>query len=243
MGKPIDITGQVFGKLTVLRKVSQVGEKNSRWLCECNCRERNQIVVLLNNLTRGHTISCGCVRKEKTRERMKKYNTYDLSGSYGIGYTFDDKIFYFDLGDYDKIKNICWRINSEGYVVSSHQKNHIYMHRLVTNCPSDMDVDHQNHITHDNRKENLRICSTSRNLMNHVIKSNNTSGVTGVYWIKRRQNWRVDIGVNGKSIFIGYFNNFDEAVKARKEAEEKYFGEFSYDNSMKEDDNELQQSS
>ena len=33
---------------------------------------------------------------------------------------------------------------------------------------------------------------------------------------------------------LGYYGNFEDAVKARKEAEEKYFGEYSYDNSMKE---------
>ncbi len=46
--------------------------------------------------------------------------------------------------------------------------------------------------------------------------------------------WRARIFINGKGIHLGRFTNFDEAVKARKRAEEKYFGEYSYDNSMKE---------
>ena len=82
-------------------------------------------------------------------------------------------------------------------------------------------------------KENLRKCSTTQNRMNSNTRSNNTSGCTGVYWNKRKNRWASNIGVHNKDIFLGYYKNFEDAVKARKEAEEKYFGEFSYDNSMK----------
>ena len=70
--------------------------------------------------------------------------------------------------------------------------------------------------------------------MNRGLSSNNTSGVTGVSWVKSRQKWRVRINVLKKEINLGLFSNFEDAVKVRKMAEEKYFGEFSYDNSMKE---------
>ena len=69
--------------------------------------------------------------------------------------------------------------------------------------------------------------------MNKKIAKNNSSGVTGVGWNKEQQKWTAKIGVNRKRIFLGYYANFDDAVKARKEAEEKYFGEWSYDNSQK----------
>ena len=65
------------------------------------------------------------------------------------------------------------------------------------------------------------------------LRRNNTSGVKGVNFDKRLQQWRSRIGVNKKTIELGYFDKFEDAVKARKEAEEKYFGEFSYDNSQK----------
>ena len=63
--------------------------------------------------------------------------------------------------------------------------------------------------------------------MNIDIKSNNTSGVTGVYWHKRHESWVARIGVKNKSIYLGDFSNFDDAVKARHNAEKIYFGEFS----------------
>ena len=75
--------------------------------------------------------------------------------------------------------------------------------------------------------------------MNMRLRRNNTSGAKGVNFDKRLQKWRSRINVNKKTIELGYFNKFEDAVKVRKEAEEKYFGEFSYDNSREKDNNTL----
>lgn len=56
----LDLTGQKFGKLTVLQKTSTVGDKRVKWLCKCDCG--TQIEVQSNNLTNGHTQSCGCIK-------------------------------------------------------------------------------------------------------------------------------------------------------------------------------------
>ena len=68
--------------------------------------------------------------------------------------------------------------------------------------------------------------------MNKGIRSDNTSGVTGVIWYKNKNKWRAEIFVNNNCVSLGYYNKLEDAVKARKDAEEKYFGEFSYNNSM-----------
>ena len=72
----------------------------------------------------------------------------------------------------------------------------------------------------------------SQNQMNSKLSSNNTSGVTGVYWVKKCNKWNANIKINNKYIHLGNFTDFDDAVKARKEAEQKYFGEYSYSNSQ-----------
>ena len=97
-------------------------------------------------------------------------------------------------------------------------------------APDDKDVDHINHNKKDNRKQNLRIVSRQENMCNTSIQSNNKSGV---HFDKRFYKWVAQISYKGKKIYLGSFLKFDDAVKARKEAEEKYFGEYSYDNSMK----------
>ena len=96
------------------------------------------------------------------------------------------------------------------------------------------DIDHINTDNHnDNRKCNLRIVTRAQNNYNHTIAKNNTSGVTGVYWSKYHNAWRATIRINYKNITLGQFKKFEDAVKCRKEAEDKYFGEYSYNNSQK----------
>ena len=51
----------------------------------------------------------------------------------------------------------------------------------------------------------------------------NTSGVRGVIWNKRTQKWRAMIVFQRKSYYLGEYREFSDAVKARKEAEEKYY--------------------
>ena len=55
------------------------------------------------------------------------------------------------------------------------------------------------------------------------LPKNNTSGAKGVSWSKSRQLWEVGIQIHGKKIHLGRYADFTEAVKVRKEAEEKYF--------------------
>ena len=79
-----------------------------------------------------------------------------------------------------------------------------------------------------NRKQNLRICTNQENNFNKGLYSHNTSGVSGVSWDKSRNKWEASIKINRKKIHLGRFENFNEAVNKRKEAEEVYFGEFAY---------------
>jgi len=81
----------------------------------------------------------------------------------------------------------------------------------------------------DNRKVNLRLATRSGQRANVGLCSNNTSGVTGVSWYRQRNKWRARIIVNGKQKHLGYFDDFDEAVKERQQAEIKYYGKFRHD--------------
>ena len=127
-----------------------------------------------------------------------------------------------DLDDLDKVKDLKWHLN-HGYV----RNNEIgSLHRLVMDCPENMVIDHINHNPLDNRKSNLRICTQQQNLMNLSKNSNNTSGVTGVSWSKVKNKWMSIIVINRKTIFLGYFNNKEDAIEARKQAEIDYFGEY-----------------
>ena len=94
------------------------------------------------------------------------------------------------------------------------------------------DVDHINHDLLDNRKSNLRVTTKSQNQMNNKLAKNNTSGVTGVSYCKESGKWVSYIHLYNKRITLGYFIDFDDAVKARLNAEDEYFKEYSYKNSI-----------
>lgn len=230
MGKFIDLTGNTFNRLTVLKRVENDKNGNVQWLCKCNCKDENEIIIRTSYLKSGHTKSCGCLQKEKIQNignNNKKYNTYDLTGEYGIGYTDKGEEFWFDLEDYDKIKDYCWSKNSKGYIIAYYNiQINIQMHRLVMNCPNNMQIDHIYHNKFDNRKEFLRVATNSQNQMNINIQSNNTSGIIGVYWDKKCEKWSALVIKNKIRIYLGSFINKDDAIKARLEAEVKYFGEF-----------------
>ena len=236
-GRIINLSNKRFGRLVVIERtndyISPKGRHKVQWLCQCDCG--NKVVVCGDSLKNKLTQSCGCLNKEMVNQRNKKYNTYDLSGEYGVGYTSKGEPFYFDLEDYDLIKDYCWRIDNKGYVIAniiSNNNQTIALHKLL--FPLSIYVDHKNHQRCDNRKINLRVVTPSQNCMNKIIRSDNTSGITGVSWNCKNNKWLAKITIDYKTIYLGYYGNFEDAVKARKEAEEKYFGEYSYDNSMKE---------
>lgn len=56
-----DFTGQRFGRLVVIER-AETTHVSTRWKCKCDCG--NECIVLAQNLKKGHTISCGCYRKE-----------------------------------------------------------------------------------------------------------------------------------------------------------------------------------
>lgn len=73
-------------------------------------------------------------------------------------------------------------------------------------------------------KENCRWASPSVQGYNQTKRSTNTSGVTGVYWNSRREQWEAKITVKNEDKYLGSGVDFNEVVKIRKEAELKYFG-------------------
>lgn len=60
----------------------------------------------------------------------------------------------------------------------------------------------------------------------NTLRSNNTSGVQGVDWMVKKQRWRATICFKGKRHYLGSYEKFEDAVKARKQAEEDLFGSF-----------------
>jgi GTP:adenosylcobinamide-phosphate guanylyltransferase len=242
-----DLTGEVFGRLTVIKQTEDYvepksGEHRSMWLCECSCEDRRIIKVMGSNLTKKNgTRSCGCIRTEKLSARMQemapifnakkhKTNVYDLSGEYGVGLTSNTQNeFYFDLEDYDKIKDYCWHetIGKDGVhrlgTYDPKTKKQIAMHALL----GFKNFDHADRNELNNRKINLRPCTNTENNYNRNRFSNNTSGYTGVTFITKSQKWRAFLYKNNELVLNVCFDNKEDAINARKAAEEIYCNGFS----------------
>ena len=239
MGKLIDLTGQVFGRLTVIDRaqdhITSGGRKLAMRHCVCKCG--NHVNVSGMNLRKGTAASCGCLHYEVLRlngKKNKKSNRYETYGEVVIGYTAKGESFYIDHCDLALIQPFSWYKTNAGYIATRERDSNepILLHRLIMGVDKDLVIDHINHNTVDNRRVNLRVSTYHENMYNKVVRKDNRSGTTGVSWNTQKQKWQAFITVEGKKHHLGFFADKEKAASARKSAEEKYFGEFSYDNSI-----------
>lgn len=135
-----------------------------------------------------------------------------------------------DDSDFDKLNKYVWTLTFQGYAhrreLIGGRYKHIYMHRQILDTKDGLLTDHINRKRLDNRRNNLRICKSSENGFNKGLRSDNSSGTTGVYWQSKRNNWLVQITTFGKTINLGRFKSKRKAIMIRKEAEKKYFGNY-----------------
>lgn len=125
-----------------------------------------------------------------------------------------------DKGDLNKVKDMKWCLLNTGYIYSRTGVKAIYLHRLILGDKHGFAIDHINHNTLDNRKANLRYVKHFQNMWNR--KS------SGCSFDKRTKKWQTYITVNKKHVWLGRFTNKQDAINARRKAEQKYFGEFAY---------------
>lgn len=113
------------------------------------------------------------------------------------------------------------------YVAAKINGKRVILHRLLAGAANRSEiVDHINGNGLDNRRLNLRICAQRENLRNRGINRNNTSGYKGVSWEKHTKKWVAKIGVDGKEIRLGKFDNKQDAAIAYKIAAIRFHGQF-----------------
>ena len=88
--------------------------------------------------------------------------------------------------------------------------------------PKDL-IDHINRNPDDNRICNLRLATNSQNQQNTKIRITNTSGAKGVCYVSSSRSWRARITKEHKTYDLGKFKSFQDAVKARQDAEDVMF--------------------
>lgn len=138
-----------------------------------------------------------------------------------------------DDDDYDRIMSFgAWNCSRSLHVWYAH-KNHggrknrkcLMMHRVIMNAPDGLDVDHINGDGLDNRKENLRICTRSKNNASRR-RCKSQTGYRGVQPENKSPNYIAQITVNRKRIWLGNFASPRLAARAYDLAAVSFFGEY-----------------
>lgn len=129
-------------------------------------------------------------------------------------------------GSHIKINEKLGNLDPDGYLILWVNNRNYFIHRLIwlltySKFPK-YEIGHRDQNSLNNRLDNLEDITHSVNMKNLTKRYDNTSGVTGVRWDKRKIKWQAQIMFNNKQIHLGYFHNKELAIQARKEAEVKY---------------------
>lgn len=212
MGKAMDLTGQKIGKLTLLERKRE--NNRTYYYCKCDCGNKVRIRADQLKTTR----SCGCLAKET------QFKSKNLKGNrYGRLIALESTK--------EKDKNngsIIWKCKCDCgnlFYASSHNLTRGAIRSCgclgIENSKNNMQRALKKHLEkHIVEDTNLQIISRKE------LISSNTSGITGVMRDKKRNKWISVITFKKKVYYLGTYSNKKDAIKARRDAEEKLFGEF-----------------
>lgn len=129
------------------------------------------------------------------------------------------------------VKPYPWYERKDGYYQTMVRGKHYLLHRLVWLYHYGRfakEIDHINGNKKDNRIENLRSCTRQENLYNSKKRKDNKTGYKGVVYcpVNPFRPYRAQIRVNGKRIYLGFYDNLTDAGEAYMRAAEKYAGTF-----------------
>lgn len=152
-----------------------------------------------------------------TQERLKELLHYD-----------PDTGFFTRLVSRGRAKagDVAGSETDQGYIrikidLEDHQSHRLAFLYMTGRFP-EHEVDHISGRRSDNRWVNLRTATSLENGRNQKRPITNRSGVLGVHWHRRSGKWSAQIQVNSSGKHLGLFEEFNDAVAARKAAEQQY---------------------
>jgi hypothetical protein len=170
--------------------------------------------------------------------KIKEFNDYKIENDYAIIYLKNRKgeiyncfVDIFDLEKlilFNKHWHLSWNNHSKSYYAkyTIYAKNKkyktIYLHRFLLNPPNNLYIDHKDHNTLDNRRNNLIIVDNSTSLKNR--KSSNINNKTGYRNVcEFNGEFIVQLQIDGKNKKLGSFDDIEEAAQFAKKMRQKYY--------------------
>lgn len=238
----IEMINKKFGRLLVKKEVGKNSKGSYIYECECECG--NLHIANGCKLRDGSIKSCGCLQKELLALRSKKTIKWEIINDNTVKGTTNNLggiNFYIDYEDFEKCKDICWcaQYSEKSHTYYIHGRTDLgeceYLHRFILGLSKEnnVEVDHKDHDGTNNVKKNLRIGTRAQNAMNMSKFKKTKSDYHGIHWNETINKWQVEIWENKNRRYLGFYSNLEKAIKIRKEAEEKYYKDWSYENSTK----------
>lgn len=206
MSQRDDLLNKVFGKLRVVGEAEPSASGRRRVHCVCECGAER--VVIASNLKRGHTTSCGCSHfNDLTGQHIGKLTVLERSDKYGSR---------------GKRKTQLWKCRCDCGAITYKATD------TLTNPDVSMCQDCATNYALNKARENAGFVGGTQvtKIQPTSEESNNASGVRGVYLDPKTGKYRARIKFQGKLYNLGSYTNLPDAVKARRQGEEEYFGKF-----------------
>lgn len=228
MGKKLELKGQTFGRLTVIKEEPvRSNDGKVKWFCKCDCG--NNTSTTGKDLKSGDTKSCGCLVKEWASKSATIRNT-----THGL---CEHPLYIIWRG----MRVRCYKKWSKNY------KN--YGDRGITVCDSweedfinfynDMLLGYKEGLQLDRvdndkgyYKENCRWVTNQQNQTNKGSKIGSTSKYKGVCWYRGGNRWLAQIYKDGKHYHLGTFKCEHEAAKAYNTKALELNSEYAYLNKI-----------
>ncbi len=210
MARAEDLTGQKFGKLTVLEKTDQRKNKYVVWRCRCECGK--EVQASSKELKKGSVWNCGCVpRKNARKGRVAE----DLTGQ-----RFGRLVALYPTEKRDSKGSVYWHCKCDCGNAADVSEAEL-RHGNYRSCGC-LKAENQKKIA----DKLHRIDGTCVEILEkRKYRKDNSSGFRGVYRLKNGR-YRVDIGFRRKRFYLGTYGTFEEAVNVRLNVEHQFHDGF-----------------